>query len=203
MPAQKKHPTTRARRNKATTAATLRVVETVAYAEWTIAELRAEIDGRNLDRPDDAQLPRTGGKAKLAAALEADDAPTVPPMPERPDGWHEQTKVWWRDVWSSPMSDEWHESDIHNVIVCAMLFDDMWRADTPTARTKAASEFRQQRAMLGLTPYDRRRLEWTIETADEMKAKGERRRTGAAPSGSAAKKPAAKKDPRAGLHAVN
>lgn len=205
MPQKKKHPSTRARRNKATTAATLHVVESVDYSSWTLAELRAEVDVRNAERPDDAQLPRTGGKAKLAAALAADDSPEVPLLPARPEGWHEQTKIWWRDVWSSPMSAEWHESDIHNVFVCAMLYDDMWQATTATARQKAASEFRQQRAMLGLTPYDRRRLEWTIETADEAKAKGQRRRSGAAASGGQGQKPATggSKDPRAGLSVVS
>jgi hypothetical protein len=205
MPQPKKHSSVRARRNKATTAATLHVVTAVDYSSWTLADLRTEIEERNAERADDDQLPRTGGKKKLAEVLAADDAPDVPELPDRTGGWSEQTKAWWRDVWSSPMSDEWHDSDIHNVFVCAMLFDDMMTADTASARTKAASEFRQQRASLGLTPYDRRRLEWTIESAAEAKAKGQRRRNGAAGSGGGAKKPAAggKKDPRAGLSAVS
>lgn len=203
MPAHKKDSSARARRNKASTAATLRIVAAVDYTAWTLAELRAEVDERNLDRPDDAQLPRSGGKKKLAEMLAADDSPEIPVLPDRPGGWHEQTRTWWADVWSSPMSNEWHESDVHNVFVCALLYDDMWSADTATARQKAASEFRQQRASLGLTPYDRRRLEWTIETADEAKAKGARRRAGAASGGQQSGKRPATKDPRAGLHAVN
>lgn len=200
MPAHKKDPSARARRNKASTASTLTVVDPVDYSTWTLAQLRAEVDVRNENRADDDRLPRTGGKVKLAGALEVDDSP-VPSLPERADGWHAQTREWWADVWSSPMSAEWHESDIHNVYVCAMLYDDMWRGDNATARQKAASEFRQQRASLGLTPYDRRRLEWTIETADEAKAKGQRRRTGAVTPGGA--KPKKATDPRAGLQLVN
>jgi len=122
--------------------------------------------------------------------------PEIPPHPHREDGWHQQTAAWWRDVWSAPMSSEWHSSDLHNLYVCALLFDDMWRAVTPTARTKAASEFRLQRASLGLTPYDRRRLEWTIETADDAKSKGAKRRA----AGHAAAPPAAAgDDPRMAL----
>jgi hypothetical protein len=202
MPAHKKDPSARARRNKASTAATLTVAEVVDYSEWTLAELRREVETRNADRPDDAPLPKTGGKAKLAAALAADDAPDIPTMPDRPGGWHPLTQQWWRDVWSSPMSSEWHDSDIHNVYVCAILYDDMWTGETAAARQKAAAEFRQQRSALGLTPYDRRRLEWTIELADDAKAKGARRRAGGTGGGQG--KPAGgKSDPRAGLQLVN
>lgn len=203
MPAHKKEPSARARRNKASTAATLTVVEAVDYSTWTLAELRTEVDDRNAERPDDAQLPRTGGKKKLADMLAADDAPHIPAMPDRPAGWHQMTVQWWRDVWSSPMSSEWHESDIHNVYVCALLYDDMWSGETATARQKAASEFRQQRSSLGLTPYDRRRLEWTIELADDAKAKGQRRRSGAAQPSGGKGKGGQQKDPRAGLSLVN
>lgn len=200
MPAKKKDPSTRARRNKASTAATLTpklVVALEDYSKHTVAKLRAEIDRRNETRPEDARLARTGSKADLVERLTADDDPT-PQLPDRPDGWHQMTRDWWADVWASPMSDEWHESDIHNLFVCAMLYDDMWCGETATARQKAAAEFRQQRAVLGLTPYDRRRLEWTIEEADEKKARGEQRRKAEKPA-QGAKPPAV--DPR-GLHAA-
>lgn len=147
MPAQKKDPSTRARRNTAPTAAKLQVV--------------------------------------LAAE--------VPPMPSGVE-WHPQAEAWWSDVWSSPMSPEWDESDLHNVTICAMLYNDIWRAETAKDRKDAASEYRLQRKDLGLTPYDRRRLEWTIETADEAREKGEKRRSKTPP-----KKPTAGADPREGL----
>lgn len=208
MPAKKKDPSTRARRNKASTAATLpREKPVVAaledYSAQTVARLRAEIDRRNADgRPASAHLRRRGSKAELVAALVADDDPT-PKLPERPSGWTEMTREWWADVWASPMSSEWHESDLHNVYVCAMLYDDMWTGDTAAARQKAAAEFRQQRAALGLTPYDRRRLEWSIESAEDAKDRGARRRRAAQPEPADQKKPAASRpDPRAALHAV-
>lgn len=151
MPARKKHPSARARANKASTAATLR------------------------EKP----------------------AGTIPELPERAESWHSQTFEWWVDIWSSPMSDEWHESDIHNAYICAIAYDDMWRSTSSTGRQKAMAEFRQQRAPLGLTPYDRRRLEWTIESAEEAKDRGAaRRRTPVPPSAGG------RPDPRAGLHAV-
>ena len=203
MPAKKKDASTRARRNKSTTQATLTpklVVALEDYSTSTVAKLRAEIDRRNESRDEHDQLVRTGTKAVLVERLTADDDPT-PRLPARPSGWHSQTESWWADIWASPMSNEWHESDIHNLFVCAMLYDDMWCGETATARQKAASEFRQQRAVLGLTPYDRRRLEWTIEVADESKARGEQRRqSGQPPAPPTGKQPPAA-DPRA-LHAT-
>lgn len=198
MPARKKDPSTRARRNKASTAATLPpklVVALEDYSTQTVAKLRAEIDRRNESRPESEQLSRAGTKAVLVERLTADDDPT-PPLPVRPAGWNEMTRQWWADVWASPMSNEWHESDVHNLYVCAMLYDDMWQGETATARQKAAQEFRQQRASLGLTPYDRRRLEWTIESADEAKSRGEQRRqSGQPPAPPTGKQPPAV-DPR-------
>lgn len=112
-------------------------------------------------------------------------------------GWHDETKQWWHDVWSSPMSPEWDDSDIHNVVICAMLYNDVWIAETAKERKDAAGEYRLQRRDLGLTPYDRRRLEWTIESADEAKDRGAQRRARRAPQ-----QPASASDPRNVLRAV-
>ena len=85
---------------------------------------------------------------------------------------------WWSDVWSSPMSPEWDDSDIHNVYIAAAIYDDMWTAETAKERKDAAAEYRLQRVDLGLSPYSRRRLEWTIESTEEAKDRGKRRRNG-------------------------
>ena len=119
---------------------------------------------------------------------------SVPEMPAGVD-WHDMAAQWWEDVWSSPMSPEWDDSDLHNVILCAMLYNDIWMAETPRDRKDAAGEYRLQRKDLGLTPYDRRRLEWTIETASEARDKGEKRRSASRPNPA----PSAADDPRNGL----
>lgn len=214
MPAKKKDPSVRARRNKAATSATLRRVEDDAtnadtYAAMTVVQLREAIDIVNAGRPADSQLPKCGTKAALVDLLVAAERqiPDLPPHPPKFVGegedsyevdvdWHAQTEAWWNDVWTSPMATEWDRSDLHNVVVVALLYDDIWRATTPKERKDALAEYRLQRADLGLSPYSRRRLEWTIETADEAKAKGEQRRSRtAAPA--TKKKPAA--DPRLAL----
>lgn len=44
-----------------------------SYTSWKVAELETEIDARNEGREDDAKISKTGNKADLVAALEADD----------------------------------------------------------------------------------------------------------------------------------
>lgn len=123
----------------------------------------------------------------------------VPAMPKRKTAWHAMTKQWWRDIWRSPMSPEWDHSDIHNVYILAAVYNDIWTAETQRERQQAAAEYRQQRKDLGLTPFDRRRLEWTIEQADEAKDHGDRRRAKA----STAKKKEPAQDPRDVLRVVS
>jgi hypothetical protein len=130
MPAAKKHPSTRARRNVASSAAVL-----------------SEPSGRG----------------------------AVPGLP-LPREWSELTLEWWRDLWSSPMSSEYHESDRHQLFVLAMLMDDFFTAESRTMRMNIAAEIRLARMAFGMTPYDRRRLEWTIEQAEESKDRGNKRR---------------------------
>ena len=126
-------------------------------------------------------------KSKLVAGGER----VVPKMPAGPE-WHSAVKAWWADVWASPMSPEWDESDVHNVTLCALLLQDVWTAESAKQRKDAAGEFRLQRRDLGLTPLDRRRLEWTIETAEDAKDRGQRRRGQTAPPVA----PSAADDPR-------
>jgi hypothetical protein len=151
----------------------------------------------------DPSVRQRRNKAPSAATLTKQTKPKVPALPSHPTGypWHPQAVAFWRDVWSSPMSPEWDpSSDQHNVLMCALLVHDIWSTESAAARAKAASEFRLQRASLGLSPYDRRRLEWTIEQADEAVEKGAQRRAAKkAPARRGAKKAA---DPRAHLSAV-
>lgn len=202
MPQPKKHTSTRRRRNKASTAATLSDRETTDRSGWTAKQLRDEITARNEDRPDDERLSKGGGKAGMLATLEADDF-AVPSLPEKRGGWHPLTDDWWFQVWMSPMSEEWHpETDYFNLVMAAMHFDDMMTASSAVERQKADTAFVKRVAALGLTPYDRRRLEWTIETADAARAAGQRRR-GETPAGKQpAQQPKKGEDPRAGLHLV-
>jgi hypothetical protein len=125
---------------------------------------------------------RRTNKASTATELEPrddDEEIEVPDLPPRriritrDDGstevieieWCQETLDWWEDVWASPMSDEYLDADVHGLIRLAVLVDNYWRA--PDA--KAHAEVRLAQKDYGLTPYDRRRLEWTIAASKKAK----------------------------------
>ncbi|TFD27510.1 hypothetical protein [Cryobacterium cryoconiti] len=153
----------------------------------------------------DATTRARRNTASTASKLADGPAVIVPMLPTRPDEyseqletyisvpWNAETLSWWADLWASPMAAEYHSADRHQLFLLAVLMDDFWRAPS----TKLAAEIRLQRVAFGLTPYDRRRLEWTIETAEESKDRGQVRKD-------RQQRPASKgPDPRAVLTAVN
>jgi hypothetical protein len=135
-------------------------------------------------------------RTSTAAQLKADPSITAPALPTR--SWHHMTAAWWRDVWASPMAPEFDDSDKHGLFALAVLVDDFWSADSPTMRRDLAAEIRQQSQRFGLSPIDRRRLQWEIERTEEAQDRGERRRTRAAEASSRS----AGGDPRAVLRAL-
>lgn len=145
--------------------------------------------------------PARRNKTTTRAVLVADHDIEAPELPEREGGWHSQTAQWWRDVWASPMAPEYDESDRHGLFALASLVDDFWRSDSARERAALAAEIRLQRQCFGLTPIDRRRLQWEIERTDEAQAKGRQRREAEAAGKS--KAPTKANDPRSVLRAVS
>lgn len=139
---------------------------------------------------------RRRNKTSTRATLRAVPDLAIPELPDRDDGWHKQTVVWWRDTWRSPMAPEYDDSDLHGLFMLAHLVDTFWRAETSSARLEAAKEIRLARRDFGLTPMGRRSLQWEIEKVDEAQDKGKQRR---ARKKAPAKKTAKKADPRAAL----
>ena len=92
----------------------------------------------------------------------------APSLPERGEGkaWHALTVRWWRDVWRSPMAQEYLRADAHALFRLAVLVDMFWREPS----TKLAAEIRIEQQAFGITPLDRRRLEWSIEDGEEDRA---------------------------------
>lgn len=135
--------------------------------------------------------PARRNKSTTKATLSPVHDVVAPPLPDDRE-WHPQTVAWWADVWASPMAPEYDASDRHGLFVLAVLVDGFWHKPHWTA----AAEIRLQRQCFGLTPIDRRRLQWEIERVDEAQDKGERRRAAARP-------PAAPEGDQFGaLHAV-
>lgn len=144
-----------------------------------------------LPKRNPARRNRTSTNARLTSEHEIE----APELPTAADGWHPQTLEWWRDVWASPMAPEYDESDRHGLFMLAVLVDSFWRQPSKDL----AAEIRLQRQNFGLTPLDRRRLQWEIERGDEAAAKGAKRRAAA----TEAKAPTTRNDPRVALRAVS
>lgn len=123
--------------------------------------------------PKHPSVRARANKTSTAATLKLVHDVKMPELPPRT--WHAMTIVWWRDIWASPMAPEFDKSDKHGLFILAMLVDDFW--ENPTR--EAAAEIRLQRQAFGLTPLDRRRLQWQIEQAEEAQERGARRRTAA------------------------
>lgn len=121
-----------------------------------------------LPKRNPARRNRSATRATLTAAHDV-RAPVLPPV----DGdWHKMTVAWWRDTWASPMAPEFDESDVHGLYLLAVLVNEFWNAPSK----ELAAEIRLQRQCFGLTPIDRRRLQWEIERTDHAQAQGSRRR---------------------------
>ncbi|WTW93630.1 hypothetical protein OG216_09685 [Streptomycetaceae bacterium NBC_01309] len=137
---------------------------------------------------------------KHSTARKLEGLPDGMAVPALPKGrrWRAETKAWWADVWASPMAGEFVDgrADIHGLFVLAVLVDDFWSEPT----TALAAEIRLQRQCFGLTPIDRRRLQWEIERGEEATERTRRRRAEPAPAAAASGGQAA--DPRSLLHAV-
>lgn len=137
--------------------------------------------------------PARRNKSATRATLSAAHSVEAPDLPAEHD-WHPMTVSWWRDIWASPMAPEFDSSDVHGLFILAALVDDFWVHPSKDL----AGEIRLQRQCFGLSPIDRRRLQWEIERTDEAQERGRRRRTASPPAGGG-KKP----DPRAVLRPVS
>lgn len=120
--------------------------------------------------------PARRNKTSTHSTLTRDHNVTAPDLPDRETGWHHLTVDWWRDIWASPMAPEFENSDIHGLYVLADLVDAYWCEDSPRARAGLAAEIRLQRQCFGLSPIDRRRLQWEIERGSEASERTAKRR---------------------------
>lgn len=107
---------------------------------------------------------RSSTRATLRSVPRRASIPGLPAARE----WHPLTRDWWADVWRSPMAEQYLDADVHGLFILAQLVDAFWTAPT----TALAAEIRQQRQGYGLTPIDRRRLEWEVRRAEDEPAKG-------------------------------
>ena len=118
--------------------------------------------------PKKASLRQMRNKPSTAATLTVEGARKRAPLLPKTREWNKLTRSWWRDVWRSPMAEEFLESDVHGLYILAELVDSFWN---DTSDLKLASEIRLQRQCFGLTPIDRRRLQWEVERLERKERK--------------------------------
>jgi hypothetical protein len=134
---------------------------------------------------------RVAGARQLAVVHDVE----IPALPDDAGvDWHPMTVAWWRDIWSSPMAPEFDQSDVHGLFMLAVLQDAFWSEPSQAL----AAEIRLQRQCFGLTPIDRRRLQWEIDRGEEAEKSTQTRRN-QTPKPAAAKTSKKAADPRAML----
>lgn len=145
--------------------------------------------------PKPAALRQRRNKVSTAATLPPAGtvvgviAPDLPVRGKDSLPWHARTIDYWKRVWSSEMVGEYLDADIPGLVVVMELQDKFNYGDH-----SVAAELRLQRQCFGLTPIDRRRLQWEVG-----KVEGARR--GGKPQAEMPQ-PTRKNDPRQVLRAV-
>lgn len=134
--------------------------------------------------PKRQELRQRKNKASTRATLPSDGqarkrAPRLPKRGEGQGDWHPMTRSWWKDVWHSPMATEYVQADVHGLRRLAVLIDIFWTQPT----TSLAAEIRMEQQAFGLTPIDRRRLEWQVAQSEDVTTRRHQRRVRQAQDG--------------------
>lgn len=102
--------------------------------------------------------------------------PALPPRESRAERWHPMVLRWWREVWQSPMAGEYLGPDVVGGLYgLAELYQLRWTG-APTRIAVVLAEIRQQEVRFGLSPMDRRRLQWEIEKGEQAEERTKTRR---------------------------
>ena len=122
--------------------------------------------------PKDPRLRQRRNATSTAGRVETSeqpriDAPFLGAHPIEGATWHPRTVAWWQRIWASPVAVWWVSCDEGELIKLAVLEDGFWKDPTP----QRAAEIRLQRQCFGLSPLDRRRLQWEIIRTDEAARK--------------------------------
>ena len=131
--------------------------------------------------PKPAALRQRRNRSTSSATIEAPPAARV----DLAGAHHPRTLDWWSVIWSSPISAEWVDADVPDLVALATLWDEFWNAGDVATRTKAHAEIRMASMQFGLTPMARRSLQWEVKRVER-----------ASDVASAAPAPTRKRDPR-------
>lgn len=149
--------------------------------------------------PKPPALRQRRNRSSTAATLPSvEDAAKneVPPLYPRAatENWHPRVRAWWDGIWKSPMASEWLEADVLGLVYrTAELQQDFWTSKDAQGRVAVEVRIAKNEEKLGLSPIDRRRLQWEIEKGEQASERTQTRK---------ARKAVAGKDPREVLKAI-
>ena len=130
--------------------------------------------------------------AQLPAQPLAEGESVIPKtLPKRGEGeraYHARTLEFWEEVRVSEMAGELIRVDVPGLYILAELVDRFWHGETTLA-----AEIRLERQCFGLTPLDRRRLQWEVAKVKDAERKRAPRQV---------EQPTVRNDPRRLLRAV-
>jgi hypothetical protein len=132
--------------------------------------------------PKDPALRQRRNRESTRATMGAEDnaeavVPELPPREKITESWHPRVIAWWQAVWRSPMASEYLEVDKQGgLYLLAELHQQRWTASDPGDIVEVAKEIRQQEVRFGLSPIDRRRLQWEVEKGEQATERTEKRR---------------------------
>ncbi len=125
--------------------------------------------------PKDPEKRARANKAASRAVIVADarvDA-DIPDMGELEDeDWHPLAVAWWEDIWTSPMSKQYLTADRHSLYRILLMIQEYWRRPN----VELSKDIDKAQQAFGLTPLDRRRLEWIIENPTPKQVQRELKR---------------------------
>lgn len=133
--------------------------------------------------PKPAHLRQRGNRTSTKATLPTEQSSAknvVPPLPKREkatEKWHPRVLEWWSSIWRSPMAQEYLGPDkLGGLFALAELHQRRW--DNPDTKTLIAlsAEMRALGRDFGLSPMDRRRLQWEVDKGEQAEERNERRR---------------------------
>lgn len=127
--------------------------------------------------PKSARTRQRRNKVATAATRSAPAwrLPDLPPLGPRSQ-WHELTVAQWAAMRDGPFADEYLPQDLGGMIRLARLWDAANKARRPDVLKALLTEIRLQEQRYGLSPIDRRRLQWEVERAEEAEDRSSARR---------------------------